>query len=220
MEATTAEGVLVPRAFVCLSRGESADRAAAALASLEVDTGFVDRLQDVVDQCEGGDTPTLLLFDVATTTWLGDLAKIAERCPSLRPVLVADLPGPDEFLAALSAGVAGFVDGAGSTEAMARTIRSVIDSGVAIPRAMVGPLVSEVRRGAGHVIKTAAGDVRVTEREWEIVQLLMQRRSTREMAETLYVSVGTVRSHISSVLHKLGAVDRDDAIQLIERGQS
>jgi DNA-binding CsgD family transcriptional regulator len=46
---------------------------------------------------------------------------------------------------------------------------------------------------------------------------MLQRRSTREIADALYVSVGTVRSHVSALMHKVGAVDRDDLITMVER---
>ena len=67
---------------------------------------------------------------------------------------------------------------------------------------------------------TAGGRVEVTDREWEILELLIEGRSTREMADKLYISVGTVRSHVSILLKKLGAVDREDAVQLIKRRTS
>ena len=66
-------------------------------------------------------------------------------------------------------------------------------------------------------MNTAAGPIDVTHREWEIMQLMLQRRSTREIADALYVSVGTVRSHVSALMHKVGAVDRDDLITMVER---
>lgn len=68
-------------------------------------------------------------------------------------------------------------------------------------------------------MRTPAGNVDVTDREWEVLLLLMQRRSTQQMAEALFVSVGTVRSHVSALLHKLGAVDRDDAVAMVSRSR-
>jgi DNA-binding CsgD family transcriptional regulator len=66
---------------------------------------------------------------------------------------------------------------------------------------------------------TAAGPIDVTDREWEIMQLMLQRRTTREIADALFVSVGTVRSHVAALVHKVGAVDRDDLIAIVERAQ-
>ena len=90
---------------------------------------------------------------------------------------------------------------------------------MAIPRAFMSPLVDEVRRGRGRAVRTAAGVVLVTDREWEILQMLIQGRSTREMSDALFVSVGTVRSHVSTLLKKIGAVDRDDAVAMVRRGE-
>jgi DNA-binding CsgD family transcriptional regulator len=69
-------------------------------------------------------------------------------------------------------------------------------------------------------MNTVAGPIDVTDREWEIMQLMLQRRSTREIATALYVSVGTVRSHVSALMHKVGAVDRDDLIAMVERARN
>src|SRR6188768_2027042 len=104
-----------------------------------------------------------------------------------------------------------------SVDAIVRTVQSVYDSGVAIPRDMVGPLVAHLRHGRGHRMMTAAGPIDVTDREWEIMQLLLQRRTTCEIADAVFVSFGTVRSHVSSLVHKVGAVDRDDLIAMVER---
>jgi len=46
---------------------------------------------------------------------------------------------------------------------------------------------------------------------------MLQRRSTKETADVRFVYVGTVRCHVSPLLHKLGAVDREDAIAMVER---
>ena len=84
---------------------------------------------------------------------------------------------------------------------------------------MVGPLVALARHGRGHRMNTIAGPIDVTDREWEIMQLVLQRRTTREIADALFVSAGTVRSHLSALMHKVGAVDRDDLIAMVERSQ-
>lgn len=172
----------------------------------------LDRVVEFVDE-----SPMVLVFDPSVDGWLGSIARLTEAHPTLAPLLVAELGGPDAFLSALSAGVVGFCPPDVSEDALVRTVESMLDSGVAIPRRFVPPLVEVVRRGPGRMIRTAAGSIEVTEREWEILQLLVQRRSTREMAEHLYVSVGTVRSHVSTLLRKLGAVDRDDAVAMLER---
>ena len=134
-------------------------------------------------------------------------------------MLLAQIDNPDVFLCAVMAGVVGFCRPDSSVDAIIRTIKSVCESGMAIPRDMVEPLVEHMRQGRGHQVQTATGKVDVTDREWEILLLLMQRRSTKEMAETMFVSQATVRSHVSMLLKKLGAVDREDAINLVGCGR-
>jgi DNA-binding NarL/FixJ family response regulator len=168
---------------------------------------------DVVDEL----CPFVVIVDDARSSWLREVADLLHLRPDALPLAVVEVDSPAELLAAVSAGVAGFVSPDAGTEAIARTVRALIDTGVAIPRGLVAALVEEVRRGRGRSVNTAAGPIDVTEREWEILQLMLQRRSTREISEMLFVSVGTVRSHISALGRKLGATDREHTIRLLEQ---
>lgn len=160
-----------------------------------------------------GEGVEVLVIDRSISNWLRAVSDVVEREPSLRPMLIGDLDGPDEFLAAISAGVVGFCPRLATTGAIERSIRSVAETGVAIPRSFAKPLVDLARRG--RFVRTRAGDVAVTDREWEILQLVVQRRTTQQIAQALFVSAGTVRSHISSLLKKFGAYDRDDMVSLM-----
>lgn len=208
------------RAYVCLGPN-ARERALTALRSLAFTSNVIGGLADVATELARADAAEgekVLVVDGEQHGWLGELGRLTDRHPDLRTLLIADLDTPDEFLTALSAGVDGLCPSDATVEAIERTIRSMVDVGVAIPRNFVAPLVEQLRNGRGHIVHSAAGDLTVTDREWQILQLLMQRRSTREIADALFVSVGTVRSHVSALLHKLGAVDRDDLIGLVERG--
>jgi DNA-binding NarL/FixJ family response regulator len=58
---------------------------------------------------------------------------------------------------------------------------------------------------------------RLTSREWEVLDLLAEGRSTAEIADRLVLSSGAVRVHIASIVHKLGAPSRAAAIELFRR---
>ena len=173
-----------------------------------------------ISQFVPDDGSAVVLFDDSERDWLRTVADLRQQHPDVSLVMLADIDSADEFLGAVAAGVDGFCPAGSSTVAILRTVRSVETSGVAIPRSMVPPLVEHARHARGWTVHTAAGPIDVTSREWEILQMLLQRRTTREMSQELFVSVGTVRCHISIVLKKIGAVDRDDAIRLIERGRA
>jgi ATP/maltotriose-dependent transcriptional regulator MalT len=58
--------------------------------------------------------------------------------------------------------------------------------------------------------------VELTSREWEVLELLHQKLSTAEIAERLFVSQVTVRSHIAAILKKLRVESREEALKLLE----
>jgi two-component system nitrate/nitrite response regulator NarL len=163
--------------------------------------------------------PVVLVTDDSSCDWLRRVSDLLDGHPHVRPLLMLSSDNADGFLSAISAGISGFCAVDADVEAVVRTVESLRSSGVAIPRGMVAPLVEQVRHGRGRRVQSAAGPIDVTDREWQILQLLLQRHSTKEMAEALFVSVGTVRSHVSALLRKLGAVDREDAISMIERAR-
>jgi DNA-binding NarL/FixJ family response regulator len=57
----------------------------------------------------------------------------------------------------------------------------------------------------------------MTSREWEVLELLAQRRSTAEIADELVLSSSAVRVHIASIVRKLGVADRAAAAELFGR---
>ena len=205
----------VRRAVICLADAPLDSRLAAALAERGFDTESASDLRELIDTID--DTLLVLVLDESRRGWLRVVTDLVQRHPLVRPVVLSDSDDADEFLAAVIAGVAGFCRTDSSIEGIVRTVQEVYDSGVAIPRDMVGPLVAHLRHGRGHRMMTAAGPIDVTDREWEIMQLMLQRRTTREIADALFVSVGTVRSHVSALVHKVGAVDRDDLLAMVER---
>lgn len=201
---------------LAMSDDERASRLSNVLAGLECEVLVIEQIESVIDVV-GDDRPFIVIVDDEQDSWLRKVSDLVHRRPNARPLAFGHIESPEGMLAAVNAGVAGFVPPGADDVAIARTIRAVIDGGVAIPRGLVATLVEEVRRGRGRSMQTADGQqVELTEREWQIVQLLLQRRTTREIAEKLYVSVGTVRSHISALGRKLGAEDRRDLVRSLE----
>lgn len=205
------------RVLVCIGRPEASDGLVPALEDAGYEVTAVERLAEAAERVEPGET-VVIIVDDHHDGWLRLVSDLVNARSTARPLLLADLDEPEAFLAAVSAGVAGFCRPDASADAIVRSVAAVWESGASIPRDLVTSLVDEVRHGRGHRVRTAVGEIEVTDREWQILQMLLQRRSTREIAESLFVSVGTVRSHVSTLLRKLGAVDREDAISLIERG--
>jgi DNA-binding NarL/FixJ family response regulator len=60
----------------------------------------------------------------------------------------------------------------------------------------------------------------LTAREWEVVDMLYEGRTTDEIADALVLSTETVRSHIKNLMRKLGARTRAEAVELANRARN
>lgn len=148
------------------------------------------------------------------------LAAVADlrRLPA-RPdvVVLGDPANGSEFLAVVAAGAVGYLPADLLPCALARALRGVVAGEAAIPRHLERQLVEAYRSRFDHQMSVPGLDrpADLSEREWEVLQLLWQGRSTRQIADRLYVSTGTVRSHISSLVEKLGVESREELRRLL-----
>jgi DNA-binding NarL/FixJ family response regulator len=88
----------------------------------------------------------------------------------------------------------------------------------AIPRSLTPVLADRLRERLGRrqVALRGRPGVELTTREWEVLDLMCDRLSTRAIAGRLLISEITVRRHISAVLKKLRVGSRRDAVKLLE----
>jgi len=160
--------------------------------------------------------PVVLIVDTALIRGRGVRFVSSVRAVSaVTRVLTISVDDDETALAALRAGAVGHlskdIDPAKLPELVARAA-----AGEAIvPRRLVMPLlerVPELPDGGWRPLHS-----RLTTREWEIIALLDEGASTREIAERLVVSMTTVYSHVKSVLRKLGVHSRRDAVLAADR---
>jgi DNA-binding NarL/FixJ family response regulator len=142
--------------------------------------------------------------------------RITTALPETAVVILTTSENRIDLVDAIRAGAAGYLLKGMAEERLASTIRAVLAGEVAIPRSLVAHLVREFhsqerrRRIAGE-----NGHVDLTGREAEVMQLMCEGLSTREIADRLFLSPVTVRRHISETLGKLGVDDRDAAVALV-----
>ncbi len=86
-----------------------------------------------------------------------------------------------------------------------------------LPGTLVARLVDEFRDREHRRVAVADGQAaRLTGREWDVLELMRKGAGTAEISERLFVSPTTVRSHVSSILRKLGVPTREAAIRLLD----
>jgi DNA-binding NarL/FixJ family response regulator len=138
--------------------------------------------------------------------------------PHTSIIVLALEAGQDAELQALRAGAAGWLSKSIDLEVLPKVLRGVRAGEAAVPRALGTRLVQEVI-GPPRANSIRLRPVRssLTQREWEVADLLADGATTREIARRLRVSPATVRTHIKHVLGKLGAHSREEAIRHVER---
>ncbi len=161
--------------------------------------------------------PTLCVLDVRmpgggpAAAW-----EITGRLPETLVVMLTVSRADRDLLTALRAGASGYLLKDTPPERLGDALDAVLRGETAVPRALVGALVEPLRDRAPRRRRVVArvDGAALTSREWEVVDLMRRGLPTAEIARRLFVSEGTVRSHIAGALHKLGVPDREAASRL------
>ena len=144
-------------------------------------------------------------------------AEISSQLPETAVVMLTVSSDDDDLFASLRAGAVGYLLKDTDPVRLPIALLGVLRGEGALPRTLVARLVEEFRgrekrrrtHGDGHKID-------LTPREWEVLECLGEGLSTDDIAERLFVSPVTVRTHVSSILKKLKVPDRAAAIKLLE----
>ncbi|MBO0831425.1 MAG: response regulator transcription factor [Actinobacteria bacterium] len=157
--------------------------------------------------------PDVLLLDLKLPglDGMGVLSELRAAGARTRVLVLTSGTGPTGPALALQAGAAGFLYKDVDPDALVRAIRSVHDGHTVLAPEAAGLVAG--RPGGGDVRGIGA----LTGREREVLALLADGQSNREIARALRVSEKTVKTHVSAVLAKLGVADRTQAALLAVR---
>ncbi|WP_405803149.1 response regulator [Streptomyces sp. NBC_01187] len=150
--------------------------------------------------------PDVVLMDVKMpgTDGIDALRLLRERDNKARVLIVTSFTEQRTVVPALRAGAAGYVYKDIDPEALAGAIRSVHAGHVLLQPEVAGALLSDDQGGSGR-------GPSLTEREREVLGLIADGRSNREIARALVLSEKTVKTHVSNILMKLDLSDRTQA---------
>jgi DNA-binding NarL/FixJ family response regulator len=142
--------------------------------------------------------------------------RISAGLPGARVVVLTEQPTGDELVEAVEAGAVGYLGKDVAAKRLPRVLRALLEGEVAFPRRLTGHLIDALRgQDARRALIGARTGARLSDREWEVLELLAAAASTAEIAQRLAISQVTVRRHVSSLLRKLGAADRAGAVALL-----
>jgi DNA-binding NarL/FixJ family response regulator len=159
--------------------------------------------------------PDVLLLDLNLpgTSGFGLLRELAPRLPDTRIVMLTVSDDRRDLLEAVRNGAAGYLTKDLSPEALQRAVRGIRTGDLAMSRAMAAEVIqhlaSTTNRAAGS--ESRADLPGVSAREEEVLALLADGLTDREISERLGISPRTVETHVGSLLSKLGVRNRAQA---------
>jgi DNA-binding NarL/FixJ family response regulator len=139
--------------------------------------------------------------------------EISKLLPNCAIVMLTYSRDDDDLFDSLRAGARGYLLKDMDPDRLGSALRGVLAGEAALPRSLVSKVLEEFEgRSRRKLFMRAQRPTQLTSREWEIMELLREGLSTEEVATRLFVTPGTVRVHVSSVLKKLRVGDRASAI--------
>ncbi len=144
-------------------------------------------------------------------------AEISTALPQTTVVMLTYSRADEDLFDSLRAGARGYLLKDMNPDRIGAALRGVLAGEAALPRALVGRVLDEFRATSRRKLFMKQRRVaELTSREWEIMELLREGLTTEEVAKRLFISPGTVRVHVSSVLKKLRTTDRAEALRMLD----
>ena len=160
--------------------------------------------------------PDLVLLDLSMPglDGLSALPRLREAAPESEVVVLTASGTEENLLAAIRAGAAGYLLKTEPPERIAAFLDGVVNGEAALSGSIARRLLEQVRDGSGRDsgVPDAIAST-VSARELEVLLLLDEHLGTDEIAKRLFISEHTVRSHVKSLLRKLGVSSRREALE-------
>jgi DNA-binding NarL/FixJ family response regulator len=159
---------------------------------------------------------TLMEASLPGMDGLAATRRIRAEAPEVRVLIFSRDDREEVQLEALQAGASGFISKNVAVETVSRVVERVVSGEAAISRKVTMRLIERLRLlpEGGTGLRPVRSQL--TEREWEVLDLLCERKSTKEIAQALVLSEETIYSHSKNLLRKLDVHSRQEAIEAAE----
>ena len=165
------------------------------------------------------ETPDVVLMDVLMPGMTGIEAtrRLREVAPATRVMMITISPDEGHFRDAVLAGACGYLLKDASPEEIAAAVRAAAAGQSPVSPPLAATLLDWYRSGEAAGPRQT-GEPDLTERELEVLALIVEGRDNGEIGERLFISVQTVKSHVSSLLSKLEVDNRlQAAVRAVKR---
>jgi two-component system, NarL family, response regulator len=182
-----------------------------AILALEEDLKVVGQACNGEEACRLYNqlSPDILILDLRMPKMDGleVVAKLMSQRPRPRIIVLTNSAKAEDLRRALTAGARGYLLKGAEPDQVCDTIREVYSGKSSLPRDVAAKLAESMAQPE------------LSKRELQILRQMALGKSNKEIGQVLYISEHTVKNHVKSVLRKLGAIGRTEAIAIAtERG--
>lgn len=154
--------------------------------------------------------PQVVLMDIRMPQIGGvEATRLIKRdFPETTVLILTTFDDDESILGAIAHGASGYLLKDISGAKLAEAIRDAVRGSVILP----GNIAAKITKHIGRQGRAETSLSDFTQREQDIIRLLMQGKSNQEIAQTLFLTVGTVKNYISQIYSKAGISDRANAV--------
>lgn len=134
------------------------------------------------------------------------MASLKATRPDLRIIVTGSGMDEETILKAIASGAKGYVDEAATPAEFIQAIRIVHEGSVWAPRKVLSMFIERVSSSPGRIFP--AGRVTFTDREKEVLEMLVAGRSNKEIGAALGIEERTVKAHVAKLMRKVGVQNR------------
>jgi NarL family two-component system response regulator LiaR len=158
--------------------------------------------------------PDVILMDLLMPGMDGleAIGRILEANPEAKILVITSLEDEDKILAAIQAGALGYFPKTAPRAYLLEAIRKIADGVPYLPSGVAVKLFKGIREMKAPSSARSAINEPLTSRQGEILALLGEGHSDQEIARTLHLEEGTVRSHVHRIIQRLGVDNRAQAV--------
>jgi DNA-binding NarL/FixJ family response regulator len=159
----------------------------------------------------------LLDLGLPGKTGLDALHELRTEQPDLPVVVLSATEDPETVLGAVDAGAMGFISKASRNDVLVNALRIVLSGAVYLPPQLLQHRGAGGDREAARPSALTYRDVGLTDRQAEVLSLLIQGKSNKLICRELGLAEGTVKIHVTAILKALNVVNRTQAVVAVSR---
>ncbi|WP_028400411.1 response regulator [Ectobacillus panaciterrae] len=153
--------------------------------------------------------PDIILMDLVMDEVDGIEATkaIIKEWPEAKVVVVTSFLDDEKLYPVIEAGAASYLLKTSKASDIADAVRATYEGETVLEPKVTGKMMSKMRQKQENYLHDG-----LTERELEILLLIAEGKSNQEIADSLFIALKTVKTHVSNILNKLGVSDRTQAV--------